>query len=324
MAFVEPLQTFSWGPMTGGKQEDRDQMKQRKAEIVERYGPWTAHNIHLGNELYTINGRLVGDEFKLRCILQVIADVAGKPLNELRVLDLACLEGLYAIELARHGASVVAIEGRRANIEKARFAKEALELSNLELFQDDVRNLTKERYGVFDVVLCMGILYHLDVPDAFSFVEAIGEVCQKFTIFDTEVSISGEKSYSYGGKLYWGIHRMEHKATSTLEERANALWASLDNPTSFCLTRASLFNLLSHVGFTSVCECHIPRVVKSFGRIILLAMKGQPQAVVSSPLVNTLPQQKWPEGAGMYHHLVKVGRLFPDEIRNALLRLFLR
>ena len=39
-----------------------------------------------------------------------------------RVLDLASLEGMYALELARRGADVVAIEGREANVEKARFA----------------------------------------------------------------------------------------------------------------------------------------------------------------------------------------------------------
>ncbi len=69
---------------------------------------------------------------------------------------------MCAVELARLGANVVGIEGREANLAKARFAKEALSLENPEFHQDDVRNLSKEKYGRFDVVLCLGILYHLN------------------------------------------------------------------------------------------------------------------------------------------------------------------
>jgi 2-polyprenyl-3-methyl-5-hydroxy-6-metoxy-1,4-benzoquinol methylase len=67
--------------------------------------------------------------------------------------------------------TVVALEGRQANLEKARFVKGILDLDHLELVLDDVRNLNKDRYGFFDVVLCLGILYHLDTPDVMNFVE---------------------------------------------------------------------------------------------------------------------------------------------------------
>ena len=58
-------------------------------------------SIHLGGDLYTRQPALDG---RLRRILQIACDLAGKPLSQLRVLDLACLEGHYGIELAMNEA----------------------------------------------------------------------------------------------------------------------------------------------------------------------------------------------------------------------------
>src|SRR5690348_15217017 len=127
------------------------QIKQRKQEIVDRFGPWTAHSIHLGDHIYTFDEPNVPQlNSQLRCYTQVAADITGKPLETLRVLDLACLEGQYGIEFALHGADVVAIEGREANLAKVRFAKEMLSIDKLKPVLDDVRNLNKETYGCFE------------------------------------------------------------------------------------------------------------------------------------------------------------------------------
>lgn len=278
-------------------------IKHKQQEIVDKYGEWTSHNIHLGGGVYTISPEANGSEIKVKRILQAIADIAPQPLKNLRVLDLACLEGLYAIELALQGAQVVAIEGREANIEKARFAKDILSLDNLELVQDDVRNLSREKYGSFDVVLCLGILYHLDVPDVFHFVEKVSDVCQGFALLDTHVSMEAEKWYVYKGQKYWGSDYVEHRPDSTPEERDKSLWASLDNVTSFWFTRYSLYNLLSEVGFTSVYECHNPPVLnyerkrlrKETDRNTFLAMKGKKVTLLSSALGSETAQQTWPE-----------------------------
>ncbi|UCG81639.1 MAG: methyltransferase domain-containing protein, partial [Desulfobacterales bacterium] len=207
-------------------------------------------------------------------MVQIISDVASDPLENLRILDLGCLEGLFAIELAQQGSKVVGIEGREANIEKARFAKDVLGLNNLELILDDVRNLSKEKYGRFDVVLCLGLLYHLGVPDVFAFAKRMGDVCERFAIIDTHVSLVPEESHVYDGRTYWGCTFQEHSSDSTSVERARALWSSLDNVASFWFTRASLFNLLSYAGFTSVYECPAPPALKQpYDRITVLAIK---------------------------------------------------
>ena len=77
------------------------------------------------------------------------------------------------------------------------------------------------------------MLYHLGVPDVFAFIERMAEVCQGISIIDTHVSLAPVKSYSYKFKKYWGSIYHEHDASSSSDERAQALWASLDNLTSF-------------------------------------------------------------------------------------------
>lgn len=283
-------------------------IENRRREIIERYGQWTSHKIHLGQGLYTIDEQkdvqddlnksvLIQTETRLKSIFQTISDLLKRPLQSLRVLDLASLEGIYAIEPARYGAKTVGIEVREANIEKAKFVQRMLSLDNLELFQDDVRNLSKEKYGSFDVVLCIGIFYHLDTPDVFYFMEKIAEVCDGLLILDTHISFTQEKSYSYQGKTYWGKSYVEHSPGSTLEEREKVLWSSIDNPESFWFTSPSLYNLLTQVGFTSVFECQemkkMYEIHKVDDRITLVAVKGQQQTLELSSLTHVSPQEDW-------------------------------
>ena len=263
-------------------------IEQERQRIITTYGPWTAHNIRLAEGLYTIGERVVGDEIKLRRVVQIVADSARKPFSEMRILDLACLEGLYAVEFARQGATVVGIEGREANIEKARFAQRALGLGNVTFVEDDVRNLSEEKYGLFDVALCLGILYHLDRPDVFRFLEKIAAVCQGILVIDTHISLQPVVSSLYRGRRYWGRIHAEHHPSATPGERLKQLWSSLDTPNSFWLTRASLFSFLKQVGFTSAHECWVPvEARKPAGRITVLAVKGQPRQVLSAPLLGT-------------------------------------
>src|SRR5215217_6605312 len=118
-------------------------------KLVEQHGPWTAMAIKLPDGSYT---RAPSPDYRLRRILQSAADLVGKPLSQCRVLDLACLEGHYAIEFALQGAEAVGIEGREASLVKCEFVKQALGLKRVTFVQDDVRNLSREKYGVFDII----------------------------------------------------------------------------------------------------------------------------------------------------------------------------
>jgi SAM-dependent methyltransferase len=242
--------------------------------LVRQFGGWTNHNIRLAPDLYTMGPSATGAEVKLRRFTQVAVDFFGGSLSGIRALDLACLEGLYGLELALRGASVVAVEGRESNLAKARFAGEALGVRNIEFVRDDVRNLRRERYGTFDLVLCIGIFYHLDAPDVFRFAESIADVCTRIAIVDTHVATASRRTYVHKGRVYRGRHFREDDTP----------WAAIGNRRSVWLTRSSLYELLQEVGFTSVYECRVPDVPKydrmrrrgSADRSTFIAMKGRP------------------------------------------------
>src|SRR5258708_37086811 len=80
---------------------NRDAIIRQKQQIVEKYGLWTAHNIQLADDIYTIDQALTGDEFKLRRIVQIIAAIPQNPLTSLGVCELACLQGRSSTKTAR-------------------------------------------------------------------------------------------------------------------------------------------------------------------------------------------------------------------------------
>lgn len=275
---------------------DTQAMLEMKGQVERSFNPWHAHNIHLQDDVYTIAPRIIGDEVKLRRITQVVFDLAGGSVRGLRVLDLACGEGIYGIEFARQGANVMGIEGREANIEKARFVKRSLALDNLDLVQDDVRNLSVEKYGQFDVVLCLGLLYHLDAPDVFAFARTLGEVCKRICIVDTRVTLKAKMSMAYDSKTYYGTRGEEHDSTDSAQTKAVRLGASLDNNDNFWLSRPTIYNLLSDAGFTSVYECHTPAEPnKPANRMTFIGIKGEPCRLLNAPLMVSHPRDRMPE-----------------------------
>lgn len=259
-------------------------LEERKRAIVEKFGPWTAHNIVLAPGFSTMELDNAADSGKLQRCIQLIADTAGRPFFTLRILDLACLEGMYAIECGRHGAEAVGIEVREQHLAKASFARDALGLENVQFVQDDVRNLSKEAHGEFDTVLCLGIFYHLDAQDLVPFLCRMNDVCTGFALIDTHIALNPEESFEYDGVTYYGKYYTEHDHGMTPEERRRRGWASLDNERSFWFTRDSLVLALRNAGFSSVTESLFPYIpLQQPDRFMFIAHKGVRQNLLTAP-----------------------------------------
>jgi tRNA (mo5U34)-methyltransferase len=133
----------------------RDEIQER----ITALGPWF-HNISLGG-VYTAPNHFLGDypEVKYRHFRQALpTDLTGK-----RVLDIGCNAGFYSLEMKRRGAErVLGIDTDERYLRQARFAAEISELK-IEFRRMAVWDVAalKER---FDVVIFMGVLYHLRHP----------------------------------------------------------------------------------------------------------------------------------------------------------------
>src|SRR6266704_3373716 len=127
---------------------------------------------------------------KVRRIFQIVRDLAPSQTGKLRILDLACGEGVYAIEAALRGAEVLAVDARTERMSEGARAAERLRLTSIRFEQTDVREVKASSHGEFDVILFLGILYHLDAPDVFRVLENIHAMCRRMVIIDTHVSLT--------------------------------------------------------------------------------------------------------------------------------------
>jgi len=224
---------------------------------------------------------------KVRRIMQLTGDLARRPFAELRILDLGCGEGVYAIEAALRGAQVVALDARTQRMERGAACARRHGLDNMRFIQQDVRMAKREALGTFDVVYFLGLLYHLDASDLFSVLENVHAMCSDLLIIDTLISLVAEEQVVWRGVSYAGRRHREHGDEDDLELRRSRALKSIDNTFSFHLTRESLVRALAGAGFTSVCECYAPfEPGKAADRITLAAGKGNPVLLSTYPWVN--------------------------------------
>lgn len=126
---------------------------------VQKLGPWF-HNLDLEG-VPTAPRHFLGDYPRqkfARFASAIPEDLTGKT-----VLDIGCNAGFYSMEMKRRGAArVVGIDTDDTYLAQARFAARVtgvdIELRNLNVYE--VGKLGEK----FDIVLFMGVLYHLRHP----------------------------------------------------------------------------------------------------------------------------------------------------------------
>jgi tRNA (mo5U34)-methyltransferase len=126
---------------------------------IQRLGKWF-HNIDL-NGVKTAPNHFLGDYPNIK--FSNFADAIPKDLSGKTVLDIGCNAGFYSIEMKRRGAEkVIGIDSDDRYLAQARYAAHVLgadvEFKNLSVY--DVASLGEK----FDVVIFMGVLYHLRHP----------------------------------------------------------------------------------------------------------------------------------------------------------------
>jgi tRNA (mo5U34)-methyltransferase len=159
-------------------------------ETVERLGPWF-QNLHLPNGIQTAPKHSLGDYPLFKW--EAIAPILPTRLDGWRVLDIGCNAGFYCFELARRGAEIVGIDHDPHYLAQAKWASQQFGLEDRIAFKEmQVYDLIRVS-DVFDLVLFMGVFYHLRYP--LLALDAVVRRVGKLLLFQT-LSMPGDEVYS--------------------------------------------------------------------------------------------------------------------------------
>jgi SAM-dependent methyltransferase len=260
-----------------------------KSRLAEQQ--WTAYNIRLSDAVTTMPGTPAFEtNVHWLAIRRMLTLLYGGRLDGVRVADLGCLEGGFSLALAQLGAEVTGVEARAQNFAKCRLLQDHFGLPKLRYVQADVKDFQAWRSDEYDVVLALGILYHLEDPvgwlrELAASTRAVLYVDTHFAPNDDGALARLEPGLRFLGPLEtrrdggWEYQGRSFHEYDTPEQRDGMLWASYSNADSFWLTKKSLMLLLLRCGFDSVLEHHdasafwMDRFMTSFPRCLTLGLK---------------------------------------------------
>lgn len=170
---------------------------------------WTGPIMQLSNRHYRpakleYYRPVLGDDERLKYIIHFL------DVRELRVLEIGPYQGKMSIILEKMGVrETVSIESRDGNLERCKNIKNRYQLERTAFLKHDLERLAAHEEqaqfaGPFDLVFCLGVLYHLVDP-----VEALMWMRQQSeTLFLGTHYIEPETGpaafYTHNGKNYWG------------------------------------------------------------------------------------------------------------------------
>jgi tRNA (mo5U34)-methyltransferase len=157
----------------------------------------------------------------------------GGSLRGHRVLDLGCNAGFWSLKAAQAGADfVLGIDGRAIHVDHANLVLEAagVEKDRYRFELGNVLELAAD--GTFDIVLCLGLLYHVAKP--VELFEAMARAGAETIVVDTEVS-------TLPGSLFQVMRE-------PLDERTNAI----DYEMVLYPTRQAVIDLAGQFGYAAV------------------------------------------------------------------------
>ena len=199
----------------------------------------------------------------------------ARPRAGLRALDLACHEGWFAHQLRALGVDeVLGIDARASHVEDARQVTRAAGLDGLRFEQADVHGL---QAGRFDLVLCLGLIYHLEDP-----VGAL-RVARAHTADDGLCLIETQVAPSLAGPLEYG-HRSFVKpmqGSFAIVDETDETHGPETSTTGICLVPSleGLCWILGKIGFGDVRVLPVPadgyEQLLAGKRVMIAARPGQ-------------------------------------------------
>jgi len=231
------------------------------ADEVAALGPWF-HNLHLPDGTQTAPDHFLGDfpTFKW----QQIQEFLPESLEGWSALDIGCNAGFYSFELARRGATVTGIDFDARYLDQARWAARQYGLEGqVEFRRMHVYDLIRTS-ETWDLVLFMGVLYHLRYP--LLGLDIVARKVRRRLIFQT-LTMPGEEVHAAPADL--DIHAREALLEEGWPKMAFLEHRLAGDPTNWWAP--------NHAGVEAMLRSSGLRVVDRPGHEIYLCEPGEPR-----------------------------------------------
>lgn len=137
---------------------------------------------------------------RLSMLRDAVRERFGDSLAGHDAIDIACHQGWFSTQLLEWGADdVLAVDARAEHIADVELIRDALHLSKLRTLQSDVHAIEPATLGKFDLVLMLGLIYHLENP--------IGALRQAFALTRHMCVIETQVVPGMTGMVDYGSYR---------------------------------------------------------------------------------------------------------------------
>lgn len=153
-----------------------------RQEIIDQINKmWWWHCIDFGDGIVT---KGMSNNQSQLSYLNIPEDLTGKS-----VLDIGAWDGYFSFEAEKRGASVTATDDIDHSWGAVADGKRGFDLakkilnSKVKEYPSPVFELSPDKIGVYDIVFCFGVLYHVDNP--FGLLKILASLTQEYAIIET-------------------------------------------------------------------------------------------------------------------------------------------
>jgi tRNA (mo5U34)-methyltransferase len=178
-------------------QENRVKDRETVESLIRGYTGWY-HRIELAPGVVTPGVQPSRELLGRLDVLGLPRDCTG-----LRVLDVGCSDGFFSFEMERRGAEVIGIDYADADATGFSIAARVLG-SRVTHKVRNTYNLKAEEDGLFDLVLFLGVLYHLRNP--MLALDRVRGVMKPGGLLFVETQLAGSIWLRWLGTPLWQFH----------------------------------------------------------------------------------------------------------------------
>jgi hypothetical protein len=175
--------------------------------------------------------------------------------SALSSVDLACHQGWFSVQLAQAGfGTVLSVDARDEHIADSRLIRDALQLPQINVVQSDVHALDAQALGQHDLVLCFGLIYHLENP--VGALRVARALTSKVCVIETQI-VPGQT-----GWVDYGSYRFVRplKGSFGIIDETGETHGPEASTTGICLVPSleALIWILQRIGFSRVEVLPVP------------------------------------------------------------------